>query len=190
MLGGASLKKLDALRTTYYVYIDWDSDKHAIRVTSERSQEDVASALKGVRQAFKNAEAEETYSKPLYIIVPPNENIMRTIVEPASTSNNDGTRGQPSGAKLAGDSLSREEKSAWKANIEQKLEKNQKGFEDRLSAVTRKLSHYMPWMRMRVHFGHICLEKHDAKFKTSEMSFKEFEKMMTHTKLIGTLDRK
>jgi hypothetical protein len=186
MLGGATLNKLNSLRTTYYVYIDWDSNKRAIRVSADSPQGDVVSALKGVRQAFKNAEAQETYSKPLYIIVPPKEDTMRKIVEPAFLYDDNTTRG----AKPAGDLLSEREKSAWKANIEQHLEKNQEDFEDHLRKVTGKLTHFMAWMRMRVHFGHVCLEKSQLKFRKSESNFEEFVRMMKHSRLTGTLDRK
>lgn len=204
MLGGAKLSKLNSLRATYFVFVDWDSNKNCIRVRSERSENDVVLALKGVRQAFKNAEAEQTSSQPLYIIVPPNEDIMRKIVKPAcfvadqetglKTIGNPGTVAKietvPKGVILAGDLFSKEEKAIWRAGIDQKLQKNRADFTKLLSGITEKLAHFVPWMRMRVHFGHVCFTKSHSKFRNSESNFEDFVEMMKNPRLTGSLDRR
>jgi hypothetical protein len=192
LLGGPTLDKLNIIRTTHYVFIDWDSQKKCLRVNSERSENDVTAAIKAVRQAVKNAEAEAAFSNPLYIIVPPNADAMRMIVGPASIVEDAG-RKSLIGMKLAGDELSKEEKRVWEAQYDKLLLKNRTDFEKRLSEIAIKLAHFMPWMRMRVHFGHVCLKpgQFQAKFANSEYNFDAFVKMMKSPRMTGgSLDRR
>lgn len=60
ILGGIGLSTLDHIRTTWHVFIDWDSDLKALRVSAERAADDednVPLALAGIRQAIKNEKA-------------------------------------------------------------------------------------------------------------------------------------
>lgn len=60
ILGGIGLSTLDHIRTTWQVYVDWDSDLKALRVSAERRADDednVTLALAGIRQAIKNEKA-------------------------------------------------------------------------------------------------------------------------------------
>ena len=111
-------------------------------------------------------------------------------MEPASYINNDATKGGPIGAKLAGDLLSDAEKLVWKNKSGDLLEKNEEDFKGRLREVTQSLCHFMPWMRMRVHFGRVCLGQCEAAFRKSQYNFDKYSKMMKNPRLSGTLDRK
>ena len=72
---GANLEKLNLLRKVHRVYIIWDSEMKCLKVLSKstiNAEGAITATIKGIRQAVRNANAQEHHASPLYIIVPPN----------------------------------------------------------------------------------------------------------------------
>jgi hypothetical protein len=73
-LFGINLEKLDYLRRAHSVWICWDDSKRCIKVLSQHAKRmdvDIPAAIRGIRQAVRNANAEAEFASPIYFVVPP-----------------------------------------------------------------------------------------------------------------------
>lgn len=127
---------------------------------------------------------------PLFIVVPPSPKAMRSIVAPMFTITKEDGKTVFVGTKLEGDYLSGEEEDLWSSAYNRMLAKNQDDFKTRLSQDAMRLIEYKQWMRMRVHFGRVHLERVQASFANSECSFEKYVKMINSHRVVGSLDRK
>jgi hypothetical protein len=129
------------------------------------------------------------HKTPLYIVVPPSANAMKLIVEPITSGTKEGNM-VLYGTRLAGEPLSMAQKASWSSRYSQLLAKNCTDLEKRLIADTKILRNHTPWMRMRVHFGHIYLTQFLKDFATSKFGFEDYVKMMRSSRVAGSLDRR
>lgn len=185
---GWKLEKLDVLRKTYRVLIEWDEKKKCLTINSERATSDrnMMATIKGIRQAVQSSQAEVVYAAPQYIVTPPTASIMRALVQPRYDGKN------IIGAKLGGRQFSAEEQELWGSNRGNMLNENLMKFREHLIKHTALLAPLMGWMRMRVHFGHARLGKVREEFVQSKYSLEDFVKMMnlSRVRTSGKFDRK
>jgi hypothetical protein len=193
----SKLESLNILRKTYKVHIDWSDKMRCLRINSpahpREAEQSVAAAIKGIRLLYLDAKAQVVSASPLYIIVPPTADAMRSIVRPKTIEERaNSVNPVITSIELAGEPLSATEKLKWESN---RLERNDENFEAfRIHVVKRtlKLAHIRGWMRMRVNFGHINLSQYQKNFSLAKYSFDMFANMMKNSRVTtgGTFDRK
>jgi hypothetical protein len=186
---GWKLEKLDILRKTHKVLIEWDDKKQCFTINSERATSDhgLMAAIRGIRQVVRSLEAEVAYASPQYVVNPPTANMMRMKVQPKYDF-----KKNIIGVELTGRHFSTLEQDLWSSSHEEMTEKNLKRVQDHLRKHTALLAPLMGWMRMRVHFGHATLGKVREDFVQSKYSLEEFAKMMdmSRVRTSGKFDRK
>jgi hypothetical protein len=190
------LQRLDILRITYKVHIDWDANTECLRLNAMNPQAaaNITAAIKGIRQAYQDAKAQAISASPLYIIVPPTASAMRSIVRLKTLEYQSGHyRNVATSIELVGEPLSASETLKWEATRRKMIDDNFNTFRDHLIKRTLPLADLKGWMRMRVHLGHINLREYPLEFRDSnKYSFDMFTNMMKKSRVSSsaTFDRK
>lgn len=189
------LKTFDILRSTYKVHIDWNDKMNCLRINGKGQgcEGNVMAAIEGIKLLYLDARAQVVLESPLYIIVPPTADAMRSIVRPNTTEDRENVINPVvTSIGLAGDRLSAAEKLEWESTRRQMNEENSKAFRNHLVKRILKLANLRGWMRMRVQFGHINLSQYQNNFKLAKYSFDMFAEMMKKSRVAtgGSFDRK
>lgn len=193
----AALKKLDDIRREWKVYIDWDSKTHYLRINAEGHLRDaearVAGAIGAVKVKILDAEAQVILATPVYIVVPPTVEGIRTIVLPCSAEDRVGfATSVITSIALAGEQLSAAEKEKYKSIRDEMNAENYTTFRTHLFSCLRQLKDLRSWMRMRVQLGHVHLSEYHKEFYNGTFSFEMFAHMMKKSRVAtgGSFDRK
>lgn len=191
------LKTLDKIRKDWKVHIDWDEKIHCLRINSparpREAEASVAGAMEAIKAKYLDAQAQVILATPLYIVVPPTTEGIRTIVRPGKAEDREGSSNSViTSITLAGEQLSAAEKLKWESTRRQMHEENFKTFRTHLSQRLRQLKNLRSWMRMRVQFGHVHLSQYHKDFYNGTFSFEMFSNMMKKSRVAtgGTFDRK
>ncbi len=191
----SKLERLDTLRVSYKVHIDWDDENQCLRLNSRGpdAEDNINSAIKGIRQVYLDAKAQSISTSPVYIIVPPTAFAMRSIVQPRTLEHKTGYHHEVvTSIELAGEPFSAKERDDWESKRPSILEGNFNLFHTSLVNLTLPLADLRGWMRMRVHLGHINLGEYQTGFAESKYSLDMFTSMMKKSRVstAGTFDRK
>jgi hypothetical protein len=153
------------------VWIHWDTDTECLVIQSRpwdsqpnKAQENVIEAINAIRQDLLDAKARKVSAAPLYIVVPPSAQAMRTIVRPVKYQN------KLNMIEPAGKELSDTEKERWSRHRDKLLLENTNSFTSHIIKHLTVLAPLKQWMQMRVHFGHLNLRTWPRDF-TSGGSF-------------------
>ncbi|RFU35360.1 hypothetical protein B7463_g1011, partial [Scytalidium lignicola] len=190
---GLKLEDLNNVRTEQKVYIDWDDDTGCLRIRSHSAFGDsIQDAIQAINLEVRNAKTRAISALPVYIIVPPTESAIRTIISPIFSSQEDHQiRGTIVGFNLCGAELTQQNLIKWRMNVRPGiLRANRQRVQQHLIKTALGLSVYRGWMRMRVHFGHLNLKQYRKDFTESTYSFKDFAKMMKEPRTTGTFERR
>jgi hypothetical protein len=184
-LFGIKLEKLDVLRRSYKVNIQWDQRRFLFKINSENltADSDIIAAIRGIRRLIRDADAKEVFAQPVYIVVPPTT--LKQTVRPRFIGNN-------LSIELAGEQVSEREQALWKDRKDALLVENFRKFRDLLAKNLVFLQHLRGWMRMRVHFGDVLYERVHEKFLVSKShySLEDFTKMVEESGCKINFDRK
>jgi hypothetical protein len=191
------LKTLDMLRKTFKVHIDWNDKLGCLRINSpahpRQAEKDVVAAIEGIKLQFLDTMAQLVSATPLYIVVPPKPDAIRSIVRPGKTEERpEYINPIITSIELAGVPLDRAERLKWESTRDRMNTENEQAFRTHLSTRLLQLKNLRNWMRMRVQFGHINLSQYLKKFALGELSFDLFAEMMKKSRVAsgGIFDRK
>jgi hypothetical protein len=193
----SELKTLNSIRKEWKVHVDWDSKTHFLRINAEgtarEAQHRVANAMEAIKVKYLDAQAEVILATPVYIVVPPTSEGIRSIVRPGSAEYREGSSTTVvTSFVLAGERLSAAEKSKWEVTRDQMNVENYQRFRTHLFACLYKLKDLRTWMRMRIQIGRVHLTEYHQEFYNGKFSFEMFTNMMKKSRVVtgGTFDRK
>ena len=185
---GFKLQDLNLIRIEHKVWIEWQEQTRCLKISSgsaKLGEQNISAAIKGIRLAVKNAKARAISASPLYIVIPPTTNAMRTMVCPKIVGGN-----RASFTELAGKRLTAAEKSRWENQRLAVVLSNEKKFKEHLLKSLSDLAQFKGWMRMRVHYGHVVFSQFRQDFADGKFTFEKFVHMMGLSRTTANLDRK
>jgi hypothetical protein len=157
------------------------------------AETNVAEAIQGIKQKYLDAQAQVISASPIYIITPPTNGAIRSIVQPDKVEERaDASNPLITSIALAGERLSQAAQSKWEFTRRQMKEENYKAFRTHLFKSILELKNLRNWMRMRVQYGHINLSQYQKDFFDGKYSFELFAGMMKRSRVAtgGTFDRR
>ena len=192
-----ALKAFDLLRETYKVHIDWNEKMHCLRLNCiahpKVAEQNIADAIQGIKQRYLDAQAQIISTSPLYIVVPPSTEAIRSIVQPRII---DDTTASANALiktfQLTGERLTPAALAEWDSLRQKMSDDIYKTFRTHLFRRVLELRDLRSWMRMRVQFGHINLSQYQNDFLNGKYSFIKFADMMKKSRVAsgGIFDRK
>ncbi len=172
------------------MYIEWDEPEKCLKISSpalQNAEQSIVAAIKGIHQAVHDCLSSSISASPKYLIQPPRGNVTRSIVRPTRLSN-DPMRA--SHFELVGKELTEEQQLAWGVERAKVMHDNRLEFEVHLKENLLKFAALKGWMRMRVHFGHLALNRYKTTFAESSMGFKEFVEMVNDRYMSTKFDKR
>lgn len=186
---GDNLQKTDPIREVYKAFIDWDFSMQSLRIRSPTGQNinEVVEALRAVIQA---ARVETAGCVQCYIVQPPSAASITDRVSPifgGSTS----LEHQPliEGVKLTGKRLSGQKLEEWERQKDVIANKQKHDCYEKLHEASSKLRALRIPMRLRAHFGAICISVYKKSFQSSNFDYAALCTMMSECRTKATLDK-
>lgn len=204
---GWRLQKLDPVRLQYQVHIEELPANQGLKISCptvhKQPECTVAEAVIGIRAAVQDAKAKVIAAEPIYIVIPPAPDAMRSIVRATTIIDTQVPRLFPVpnlpptkkvsrvlGLELAGDLISEEDRMSWETSEQpEMIQFNLARFEDHLAENLMKIARDKGLMRMRVHFGRVILARFMKRFREDRQSFQEFAIMMNKTRMETEFDK-
>lgn len=179
---GRTLDALDIYRRAHSVFIIWDEELHCLVVKSSsyiNANKDIKAAIKGIRQAHQDAKSQAIFAIPKYIVLVPTTDAIREKVTYKSVKKGEGSYPMITGLQLSGPQLSGTDKKKWAETYETTYQEKFDDVKGHLKKSLGRLRNTKDWMRMRVHFGQVNLQKYKEDFYNDGYSFSKFCEMMT-----------
>jgi hypothetical protein len=192
------LELLDHLRMEYKVHIHWDDKIQCLVINAEsrrNAEQNLIAVIKGIRKACRGAKAHIMLATPIYNVVPPTAESMRSIVRPKTVERQSEKFSKVvTSIELAGELFSEEDKQKWATKYPEMIENGYEILRQHLLARVSlsSLANLQGWMRMRIHLGHVNLREYQVDFGDSKFSFEDFAGMMKRSRVTssGKFDRK
>jgi hypothetical protein len=184
------LHRLNDIRSTTQVYIDFDVGCNSIRVRSNSAAKN-QNAIEEVKKAIRCAKADAAGLAPLFLVEPPSLASIRSTVIPIFKENGyDPQHPVIQKVILSGSKLSAKDTIAWDEERLKLGKTNKSLFLEHLKRSFEEFGDLQSNMRMRVHFGHVELLLYRKDFKDKSYSVQKFMKMMLETRTKAQLEKK
>lgn len=177
-LFGNALRRLDAVRDKYNVFIDWLEDMRSLRLRFE-DKTSVQQALAAVSAAVTEALIQSHSEDPFNIVLPPSPGRMKQAVTPLlrEVAGPD-KQGVIYKVLLAGDELSEAERRSWALTRIKVAAEQEELLVRSIRSVLGKLRFVTTSVRLRVHFGFLEITTYRKDFKGLAYSYDMFSRML------------